>query len=214
MPDGIFFYMRSFLFLVTALLGFSLHAQRDAFKVIDAKALTNVVLDAKRIFEVDITVHDAPHIAISTHAEGEFSNDLYISSRTENGFLYLGTAFQPAFQRKNDKLSAHKVISFSIRIKVPSHIRFQIESDIANVTLNGNLPFFRAYLQSGFCSVQNFGGEADISTQKGSIEVRALGGIIQGSSKNGSVAIEKLVYGTNKISLKTIDGDIRVRQSQ
>ena len=203
------------MLIVLALLAIQpTFSQKEGVRVIDASNAKSIELDASAIFQVNVTVHDSQEVIITTRSEGEFSADVVITHKTRAERIVLGTAFQPAFKDHNDKLSAHKVVSFAMDLQVPKDKILHIESAIANVYLEGSLPIFKAYLQSGFCKLKGFYGEAEVVTQKGAIELLTNSGIIQGESKNGKVTIDAMPMGDNKISLKTIDGDIRVIRTQ
>ncbi len=206
--------MKERTFVALTLIAAWAFPQKESTKTIDATDIQSIELDASSVFQVNVSTHESQEIIIAMHTEGEFANDLFITQKHQGNSLRIGTAFQPAFKDHNDKLSAHKVISLSMEIKVPNDKLFTIESDIANVTFYGSVPVLKAYLQSGFCVLKDFYGNADIITQKGPIELMTRSGIVHAESKNGKVVVDALSLGNNKISLKTIDGDIRVIRTQ
>ena len=189
-------------------------AQKEQTIIIDAGRIKSIFLNADQVFNVVIKSHDISEIQIHAQAEGVLSINQYLSSSFKGEVLNLGTAFQPAFINYNDKLSAHKVSSFSIRIKVPRWLSFQIISTTSNVLLCGSLFHFKASLQSGFCKLYNFRGDAEIETSTGDIWAEIKSGKVSAESKNGVLDMASLPLGKNTIRLRSIDGNIKVTHSR
>ncbi len=192
----------------------TLLAQKQVHREIDARGVDLISINTDRIFNVTLTSSDSSFIVIETSSEGEYFQDIVITTKRSENSLSIGNEFQPAFKNANDKLSAHKVIAIDMTIKIPKNKKVQLTSDITNLIASGDHVSLRAVLHSGNCILKSFFGGANIQTYSGNITLKETSGDISAFSKNGKVTVGTQNNSSPKISLKSIHGDITVIKTE
>ena len=166
------------------------------------------------VYSINLLTHKSPSIIIEAKVEGENNEHIVISNKRFMQSLYVSSNFQPTFEDANDKLSAHKIISIELDIKVPEQKTIYIKSDIANITGEGSYRKLTLELANGNCRITNFSGNALVNTIGGNIEIHSNFAKINTNSKHGNIITEKLSIGDNTIDLNSINGNITVTKSQ
>ena len=75
---------------------------------------------------VEIIGENRSSIQIEYLTEGEYKDDLRLKSTLQMEGLIVNELLSPGFNPQQDKLSAHKVMASSFRLKVPDFVRLSI----------------------------------------------------------------------------------------
>ena len=186
------------------------YSQKVSTRIYDAKNIQELFVSTDEVYEIIIKTSKTDKITLSSHAEGEYYNDISLNVEVHKDRMLLTSAFNKALQGGFDKLSAHKVFSLGLTLEIPEGIEVIIESNIASVIGSGTFKNLQIQLQSGYCKLEPFLGNAVINTYKGSIQVSTRNANIIAKSRNGKVDIPKDLSGNHEIKLTSIDGDISV----
>lgn len=200
-------------FLLVLFCSFPGFSQKDISGIYNAGDIKQLYIFTDEVFRINIKTTDTDQIIISSHSEGEYFNDISLDVEVFQKKMVLTSKFREVLQGGFDKLSAHKVFSLEITLEIPEKLEVFIKSNIASVFGNGNFEILRAELKNGSCVFSSFSGNAVINTYKGSIELETHNASITGVSRNGKVDIPEDMNGKYEIVLKTINGNILVREN-
>ena len=201
------------LFFLIFSCSYSGFSQKDISGSYDAGNIKQLYIFTDEVFRINIQTSDIDQIKITSHSEGEYYNDIALEVEVLQEKMVLTSNFREVLQGGFDKLSAHKVFSLEITIEVPEHLEVFVKSNIASVFGKGSFKNLAVDLKNGSFIFSSFTGNAVINTYKGSIELVTNNADITGTSRNGKVEIPKDMTGRNRIVLKTINGNILVREN-
>lgn len=204
-------FLTAFLLIISC--SFSGFSQKDISGSYDARDIKQLYIFTDEVFRINIKTSETDQIKIISHSEGEYFNDISLEVEVLSEKMVLTSKFRELLQGGFDKLSAHKVFSLEISLEVPENLDVFIKSNIASVFGNGNFKNLEVDLKNGSCVFSPFSGNAVINTYKGSIELLTQNASITGTSRNGKVAIPEDIQGEYEIVLKTINGNILVREN-
>jgi len=177
--------------------------------------IQQLYLKTDEVFNIHISTNPNSHqLKIKSFSEGEYAQNIRFDFKEANHTLTIETVFPEILTSGYDKLSAHKVFAVRLEIEIPENKSLIIQSDLASVYGKGNYQFFEVELKSGRCELNQFSGKALIHTFRGDIELQTSEKKVEAFSSNGKVSIEPYFNKGNKISLKSIDGDINVRRKE
>ena len=200
--------MRALLFFMVFFTLVNLHAQKLVRKAfIDARTET-IQIDAQYCYRIDLKTGSSNEIEVSASMEGEYAKDLLISIEQSGTTAMISADFQPLFINPNDKLSAHKVVSIALEIRVPEHKNVDVFGTNTNLFATGKYNDLDITLSDGRCTLENVSESVEVTTQKGDIRVMAPSGNIIAESTYGNVEEGIIPFGYNQFILKTIEGDI------
>ncbi len=185
-------------------------AQRDTQEILDASKIKSIRIESDEVFLVSVIASPISEIFIKTHSEGEYFDNIQLNSKVEDGTLILSSEYPEILSGGYDKLSAHKVFSLEIEMRIPENLELDITSNIASLVAEGNYKTILANLKQGYCHLFNFSGAADINTYGGDILVETDHGIIEADSRYGTIEIPDFLPGRNAIRLTSINGNIKV----
>ncbi len=205
--------MKIFLTFLTSLFTLFAFAQKDTSYQFDAKEIESVYINTDEVFKINIKTTKSNWISITTHAEGEYFNDIALNTELKGTSLYLSTQFREILQSGYDKLSAHKVFSLEVTIAIPEGLQVFIKSNIASVVAQGNYTYIQVQLNSGYCNFYNFTGNALVNTYNGNITIQTTDATVTASSRKGKVILPKVFLGKYLIKASSINGTIRVMEN-
>lgn len=207
--------MKYTFFILFFALVFSAKAQSIVERKIAVDHIEQLHLKVDEVFGVYISTNPKLNeLKIKSYSEGEYAQNIGFNFTEENKTLTIQTVFPEILTSGYDKLSAHKVFAVRLEIEIPEYKSVIIQSDLASVYGSGNYTYFETELKSGRCELYHFSGKALINTFKGDIEVETLQENITAYSTHGEVKLSPSFKKGNKISLKSIDGDINVRHEE
>lgn len=207
--------MRYIAFYLFAILTISQGlGQKIVKKVFLNPHVTSIQIDTNLFFEVKVETSKEKAMVLEATMEGEYQKDLALEI-TENGnTLLVAGKFQPYFNVPNDKLSAHKVVSISLYIRVPENKEVYLYGGSSNVNVAGNYKDLRVVLDDGQCTIREGGQKVNARTQSGSISLIIGRGTVKATSKYGSIAKEHIPKGNERFNLSTITGNITITQAK
>jgi len=199
------------LFLVPNVRG-----QKDLSRTYIAKGIETINIDGNGVHALTVVASSVEEISVRVHLEGETSDEIVITEQLEDNKLTLGFSSWPLAKTYNDKLSAHKIVSVVVTISIPETLFVTINSNTAAVVAEGTFELLYIDVEDKNCVLQNFNGNANLTTNRGAIVV---------STRNISTkAVAKTTYGTLQnllgkngiftIYAKSTHGDITLQQTQ
>lgn len=184
--------------------------QRDFYEELSA-----ISIQSDEIFEIHITASPRDHISLRTQIDGETFESALLTTKIVEHQLYIGTSKTPDYNPFNDKLSAHKVLSIAVFLEIPEEMHLDVYSTLASLDAKGKFGAVRVNLGRGGCRLEDFSfrESAIINTLTGSIRIEVDTAEVRAQSRNGNVVIPTDLTGTQRMNLKSIDGDILVLKS-
>lgn len=201
------FSLSLLLFILTITSGYS---QKNTTRTYDAENIKQLFIDTDEVYKITLKTANTNKVTLISHAEGEYYNDISLNMEMESNRMILTSAFNEDLQGGFDKLSAHKVFSLELILEIPEGLEVFIVSNIASVIGSGNFKSLEVELQSGYCKLNPFLGDAVINTYRGSIYLVTNNATIKANSRNGNLEISSDLSGNHQIKLTSIDGDIHV----
>lgn len=206
--------MKHLFFIILIFISLKLEAQKTVEKLMDAEAISTIIVNGDRMFKINVKTVNASSISIKTKIEGENSEQLVVSSIIKNDSLIINSAYQPMFIGQNDKLSAHKVMSVELELSIPENLYVYVKSKNASAIISGNYSNIIVELSQGNCKMNDFFGNATINTINGKIDLQSNYATVSAYSKTGVIEKKVLLSGNNQISLHTINGDISITKTK
>ncbi|RIV34798.1 hypothetical protein D2V08_05310 [Flagellimonas lutimaris] len=200
--------MRALLFFVVFFTLVNIHAQKLVRKAFIDPRTETIQIDAQYCYRIDLKTASSNEVEISASMEGEYAKDLLISIEQSGTTAMISADFQPLFINPNDKLSAHKVVSIALEIRVPEYKYVDVFGTNTNLYATGKYEDLNITLSDGRCTLENVSESVEVTTQKGDIMVMAPSGNIVAESTYGNVEKGIIPFGYNQFILKTIEGDI------
>lgn len=182
-------------------------------KLINPESKT-IQIDANRCFAVSLSTSQSQEISVAATIDGEYQKDLLVTLEEEGTNVWIGVDFRPDFQNPNDKLSAHKVLSISLEIRVPEYLDTQLYGTSAAVSVHGQFKRLKVDLADGSCTMNNVGEEVQVRTQSGDIVLKTKAGTVDAQSDYGDVNGFPIQTGNNNYSLHTVEGDIHISKTK
>ncbi|SFN92047.1 DUF4097 family beta strand repeat-containing protein [Salegentibacter flavus] len=192
----------------------SLFSQKETLEIIDAKSVEGIQIYADEVYSISIETYEGSEIIIATHSEGEYYNRIRLNTEIQDENLILSTQYPEALSGGYDKLSAHKVFSLDLELKIPERLKLYIESNLASVTATGEFEFLELRLNQGFCDLRDFSGNGNVQTIMGNILVETLNTRVKAESRNGNLEMPLARNGDNLLKLTSVNGDIRLRKTK
>ncbi|MDB4291956.1 hypothetical protein N9954_01010 [Maribacter sp.] len=168
-----------------------------------------IEIDASNCFDIVLETIEGDEMRIGAKIDGEYHKDLILNVREAGNTLQVGAGFQPNFKKPNDKLSAHKVVSIALHIRLPEGKRVALNGTSCNVSAKGAYLNLQVSLNDGQCFLQQISENVTVRTQSGDIAVISDYATIEADSKYGEVGKNKIPKGDNRYLLKTVTGNIR-----
>lgn len=185
-----------------------LSAQKLIRKSLVDPDIRHISIDATNNFELSVSTSPSNEIKLEALIDGEYKNDLVLNLRRTGNTIAVSTDFQRDYQKPGDKLSAHKVISVGLEVMLPEHKRVTIFGTNCNVSAQGNYRNLKVSLADGRCLLTDVSESATVTTQSGTILVKASRAKILADSKYGSVEGEEIPMGDNQYRLVSVTGNI------
>lgn len=153
-------------------------------------------------------------MSVEAVIDGEYKQDLGVKLGQEGDTFFVSSGFQPLFHNPNDKLSAHKVVSIALEVKVPEYLQVVVFGKSCNVNASGNYRSLSISLNDGYCKLNEVGETVKVETQSGPIDIIAAAATVTTNNKFGATHLENLPKSDVHYNLSTVTGDIRVRKTE
>ena len=183
-------------------------SQKKVSKKIVNVAEQSIQIDGGNCFRVDLETTEGNELVVEAFIEGEYSRDLAVKLKEEGSNLIVSTDFLPNFEDPNDKLSAHKVVSIALSVRLPKYSQVKFYGTYANVTAKGLYRTLDIVVADGNCFLQSRAENTTVRTQSGEIWLTGINGEIAAHSKYGKVYRQKVPEGDYNYELYSIEGDI------
>lgn len=191
-----------------------LHAQKILKKSFINPTNTAINIDVKNCYELSLESIDSKEIIVEAVIEGEYSKDLLVNVREEGNTLWVSTDFEPNFINPNDKLSAHKVISIALTVKLPNHKNVLVYGTSCNVAVKGMYKNLGITLNDGRCILNEVGETVNVTTQSGDIHLSSSKAKIKAISKYGTVLKANIPIGDNYFNINTATGNVYLNKTE
>lgn len=207
--------MRNVLLLLLILSTIQcLQGQKIVKKSILKPNTSFIQIDLDNCFKIHIETLETDEMTIEAIIDGEYKEDLVLNVKEEGSTILISAGFQPNFVHPNDKLSAHKVVSISLKVFLPKYKTVQLYGTNCNVFASGAYQSLKVTLNDGQCTLFHVSESAEVITQSGNIFVNSSGATITANSKYGTIQKEQLPIGDSQFRLSTTTGNIHIRKSK
>ncbi|QLE01361.1 hypothetical protein HX109_07205 [Galbibacter sp. BG1] len=188
-------------------------AQKAVTKSVAAEGVSFVSIDASNLFSVSISTGNNEKIALRTTMEGEYQNEYINTIKEEGTTLFVGVEKRPLFNAPNDKLSAHKVVSVHLEIKVPKNMDVKIYGDYTEIKATGEFGVLELITGNKLIFLDSVQGLlVNARTQNGNIILKDASGTIEANSKYGKVHREGAIFdGNTKFEINSLNGNIYIQ---
>ncbi|MEJ1221289.1 hypothetical protein [Sediminicola sp. 1XM1-17] len=191
-----------------------LQAQKTVKKTIVNPKGSFVQIDAENCFEVKLETTNSSDLIVNAAMDGEYNPNLMVNVSQEGATIFVSAGFQPNFIVPNDKLSAHKVVSIALRIKVPQYGNVKVFGSSCNVIAGGRYQHLEVVLNDGRCELDDVGQNSTVRTQSGDILVSSAKARVSASSAYGEVSGDSIPPGNHNFKLQTVTGNIVLRKTE
>ncbi len=172
------------------MISLALGAQKTVQKTWHDPNITDLVVDVPWASNVIFTGADNfSGIQMKYRADGEYQNRTVLTSKVVGRTLYIAESPTPNTPDLNDKLSAHKFISTSIKLIFSSNISFNLKSNDAKVNGKGKMKNINLDLKNGYCELSNWDAPGSVTTENATVNVISEKTAVSGESKNGIVVL-------------------------
>ena len=206
--------MRPVAVVIFLMVSCILHAQKKVVKTIENSNVSFIQIDGNNCFSLALETVDISKIKVEASIDGEYLQDLLVNVKQEGTTVLVSTGFQPNFVFPNDKLSAHKVISISLKISIPKNLNVNIYGTSTNVGVTGHYANLKISLSDGNCTLNGRGKNVDVNTQSGNIELISTNAQIMATTKYGKIKREVIAFGDDHFTLNSVTGNIRIRKTE
>lgn len=204
-------YLISFLLCVFT---WSLCAQKVISKQFQAENISTITIDGNTMFKIAVFSKETAVIQMEFKVEGENNEQIVLLANQAQDTLFISSAYQPLFNKPDDKLSAHKAISIELSVTIPEGLDVNVTSDIASVDVEGLYNYMLVELLNGHFTAHQYQGNLLVNTLRGNISVETNFAELNAYTKNGTLIKPKLDSGEKHISLNSINGSITVTKTQ
>ena len=205
--------MRNMLLLLLLWSVQYVQSQKIVKKSILNSSTSFIQIDLNNCFNIHLETLETNEMLVEAIIDGEYKEDLMLNVKEEGSTVLISAGFQPNFVPLNDKLSAHKVVSISLKVFLPRYKTVQLFGTNCNVFVSGAYQNLKVSLNDGQCTLFEVSELVEVITQSGNIFVNSTGATISASSKYGTIIKEQLPAGGDQFMLSTTTGNIRIKKS-
>ncbi|MFK5973921.1 MAG: hypothetical protein QM485_11680 [Flavobacteriaceae bacterium] len=205
--------MRNMLLLLLLWSVQYVQSQKIVKKSILNPSTSFIQIDLNNCFNIHLETLETNEMLVEAIIDGEYKEDLMLNVKEEGSTVLISAGFQPNFVPLNDKLSAHKVVSISLKVFLPRYKTVQLFGTNCNVFVSGAYQNLKVSLNDGQCTLFEVSELVEVITQSGNIFVNSTGATISASSKYGTIIKEQLPAGGDQFMLSTTTGNIRIKKS-
>ena len=192
----------------------TVNGQKTINKSYPASFDTLIQIDTEKCYQAEISAYEGETVIVEARMDGEYAEALSINITEEGKTLWIGADFNPEFEFPNDKLSAHKVVSISLSIRIPAYRDVQVFGTSCNVMLSGAFKEVDVVLNDGSCTLDEVAQNVKVNTQSGNIRLNSLQGVVKARSHYGKVLQQEIPEGEKRFDLETVSGDITLQRTK
>jgi hypothetical protein len=186
-------------------------AQKVVEKIVDATSIETLQIAGDGMYTIHVQTVETNEIKIVATIDGEIFKDIILLTNQQEKSFRIAMETSPFYVPLDDKLAAHKVLSFSIELCVPEKLNVAIASTTAHVYLSGAYNTIEVELQQGRCQLDMFEGSGTIQTIVGDVYGSVTKKVQFATNQNHKPLIQndlKTLWVTSK------DGDILLSQTK
>ncbi len=200
---------------ILGLLAINLVVAQKVVKKSILNTKTNFIqVDVSKCFQLNLETSNTDELVVEAIIDGEYKKDLLLNLIEDGQTVLVSTGFSPSFVNPNDKLSAHKVISISLNIKIPKNKNVKVYGVSCNVKAKGIYHNLVVTLGDGQCMLDKVEGTAIVNTHSGDIKVYNAKARINAATKYGTVYKDTTLQDENYYTLSSVTGDIYIRKTE
>ncbi|MBS3739559.1 DUF4097 family beta strand repeat-containing protein [Mesohalobacter halotolerans] len=207
-------HRHTFLFLLLIVSYQRAHAQFKTAFEIQNEDIKTVWFQADQVSTIQVKTHNASQFIFSSSSESTYKNDLYFDYHIKNDSLIIKSIFPEALEFGDNKMTSMQEFSVSVNFVLPHQSKLIIDSDIISVIAKGQFENFQLNTKSGNCRLNQFLGNADVNTYSGNITIYTRYASVNAFSRNGKSQIDRFYTKSYQMNLKSVNGDIIVRQME
>ncbi|MDG1571662.1 hypothetical protein OZ410_05005 [Robiginitalea sp. M366] len=190
------------------------YAQKRVNLALPDNTLTGIVIDAEQCFQVVLETGDPGQVVVEAEMEGEYQGDILVKTEILGNTLHIGTGFSPIFERPNDKLSAHKVLSVRLRVHLPPRQSVTVNGQRAEIRARGDYRNLTVRVVDGSCQLRHTAEQTRVQTGSARIEAWVERATVEAYSRSGEVRVDPIPDGNGQWVLSSHSGDIRVNRQR
>ena len=204
--------MRTFILFSLLFFPLCLTAQKSLRKSLVNPRASWVHIDTENCFELTVSNSETKEVIVEARIDGEYSEDLVIAMEEEGNMITVRPGFRPDFEHPNDKLSAHKVISIALEVRVPEYTNVKVYGNHTHVKANGIFSQVEVSLDDGQCDMNLEAETLHVRTQSGDIFFESKGARVEAESRYGRVAGDRIPKGNGLVELVSTSGNIYLKR--
>ena len=205
----------SCIFLFSICFAPIVQAQKFSSKRWQAKQFTEVVIEGEVASTIYLKSAKTDSVVVSVELDGETYENMMPAIQENDSVLHLTLEYRPYFERTDDKLAAHKVLSGEWYVLVPEIYEVTIKSTMASVQFKGSYKNLNIQLEQGWCYGKRFLGNAFIQTKHGGIHISASPEVhAEATSWEGNVSNSLTSQGKYKMKVESKYGNIVLQKTQ
>ncbi len=164
------------------------YAQHQVTREISGSKITRIQIDSRMASALKVTTHTSQQITVTLKTEGEFTEEIFpVIQKPTPGELSIRLVWNPAFTLPDDKLSAHKVISVSLEVRIPESRIVSIKGGDAFSIIKGKYEKIAIKLDDAHCYLEEVTGFLEVTVNKGNIHILSPEANVQATSLYGRV---------------------------
>jgi DUF4097 and DUF4098 domain-containing protein YvlB len=193
---------------------FIINAQSNAQFSIQDKSIERIVFHADQVSTIQINTLQNASVQFKSSSEGTYKNDIYFDYEVKNDILYIKSIYPERLAFGDNKMTSMQEFSVKVDLVLPENLSVEITSEMASVEGKGVFKNLIINTKSGHCKLHYFYGNAIINTYDGNIGVTTKHAKISAYSQNGKLEIEQGLVQKNNIDLRSVNGNIKVMQTE
>jgi len=189
-------------------------AQSTSKFQIENKNIKSIFFEAEEISNIKIKTQKGDYIKFTSSSEGDYKDDLYFDYEVKNSELFIKSRYPERLSFGDNKMTSMLVFAVSVELIIPEHLSLEIVSKIASIEGEGIFNNLIVNTKSGSCELNPFFGNAIINTYEGNINIETKRAEVIAVTQNGELKIESALIKTNKLDLRSVNGNIKVMQME
>jgi len=177
-------------------------------------AIKHVKFEAKQISKIYVETISDSRFQFQSSAESTYKNDLYFDYHVSNDSLIITDIYPKYLEFGNNKMTSTQVFSVEVWLKMPEQLSLFIDSNYGTMVVNGRFENLLLNTKSGNCKLNILKTNANISTYSGDISITTRDVNVSAETQNGIKVVDTFLIEKHLLKLKSIDGDIKVRNKR
>lgn len=200
-----------FILMVTFMFQKAYPQFKTAFKL-NNDNIKVVWFQANQVSKIHLKTQSTSNFELTSSAESTYQADLYFDYTIQSDSLIIKSIYPKTLEFGDNKMTSMQEFSVSVSLILPHNTKLIIDSGLASVFGQGQFDYFQLNTKAGHCTLLSFEGNANINTYSGNITVHTKNADVEVFSQNGNLQVDRFYSKKNQINLKSVNGDIIVRQ--